>query len=492
MTLKADVAVIGGGSTGAVVAARLAEGGVDVLLIEAGPDYGARTAGKWPSELLDAAMIATSHDWGYGSGPVAGREPWTFERARVIGGCSSHNGAIAAVGHRTDYDSWNLEGWSTGDLRPHFSTALAKMCVRTYLTSEAGPFHARCLEAAAGLGWRTAEDLCDLDANDSFGLESVNIVDGVRWNTAFAYLDPVRSLPNFRVLDNALVDRIVDHLGGATIHTIRNGQRELLDVGTVVVSAGVYGSPSILQRSGIGDPDKLRALGVAPVHQLRGVGANLHDHPMVHADREVGVDLKRWIDEAAAAGFVPEEQTLGKAVSSVAGDGIFDLHLYPVCASTQTVLTGGRALVEVACVTPVSRGDVHIASADPHAAPRIDHRYLSDEEDHDIRVLRDGLMMAEELLNHPALASILGRPVTDTSSDARIRKEVVHYYHPVGTCRMGHDTDPDAVCNVGGRVHGLHSVVVADASLMPQIPRANTNIPCVVVGERIAASLLAS
>ena len=208
---------------------------------------------------------------------------------------------------------------------------------------------------------------------------------------------------------------------------------------------------------------------------------------MVHADRTVGPELKRWLDEAAAEGFVPEEQTLGKAVSSYAMNGVFDLHLFPVCASTQTLLTNGRALVEVACVTPKSRGRVDITGADPTAPPQINHRYLSDEGDHDLGVLHDGLALAEELLNHPALSCMLGSSVTDTSTDELIRREVMHYYHPVGTCRMG--SDDDAVCDEHGRVHGLRHVVVADASLMPQIQRANTNIPCVVIGERIAAEL---
>ena len=487
MDLSAAFVIVGGGSSGAVVAARLAERGADVVLVEAGPDYGSRSHNRWPTELLDARMIATTHDWGYTSGPVPGRATWTFERARVLGGCSSHNGAIAAVGHHSDYDAWGLPGWSTNDLRPLFATALEKMCVRTYREDEAGPFHGRCLEAAEGLGWRMGEDLCDLDANDSFGLESVNVVDGVRWNTAFGYLDAVRSLANFRIVDNAMVDRIVDHVEGATIHAIRNGKPLTIAAGTIVLSAGVYGTPAILQRSGIGNSLRLRDVGVSTVHELRGVGANLHDHPMVHADRTVGPELKRWLDDAAAEGFVPEEQTLGKAVSSYAMNGVFDLHLFPVCASTQTLLTNGRALVEVACVTPKSRGRVDITGADPTAPPQIDHRYLSDEGEHDLGVLRDGLALAEELLNHPALSCMLGSSVTDTSTDELIRREVMHYYHPVGTCRMG--SDDDAVCDEHGRVHGLRHVVVADASLMPQIPRANTNIPCVVIGERIAAEL---
>lgn len=488
MERSVDVVVIGGGSSGAVVAARLAERGADVLLIEAGPDYGPVDSQRWPVELLDARMLATTHDWGYGSGPVAGRQPWTFERARVIGGCSAHNGAIAAVGHHTDYDGWGLVGWSTDDLRPIFASVLETMRVRTYRRDEAGPFHSRCLDAATELGWRMAEDLCDLDANDSFGLESVNVVDGVRWNTALAYLDPVRGASSLSIMADTLVDRVEDHTNGATVHVVRNGQRLEISAGTVVLSAGVYGTPAILQRSGVGPAALLRRLGIAVVLDLPGVGRNLHDHPMVHADREVGDDLRSWIDEAAAQGFVPEEQTLGKAISTQATDGVFDLHLFPVCASTQTVLTDGRALVEVACVTPRSRGCVEITSANPDRSPMIDHAYLSDPDGHDLAVLRDGLLLAEDMLNHPALASVLGQRVTDTSTAEAVRREVAHYYHPVGTCAMG--TADAAVCSERGRVHGLNHVVVADASLMPQIPRANTNIPTIVIGERIAGWLV--
>ncbi len=484
--LRADVVVIGGGSSGAVVAARVAEQDVDVLLLEAGPDYGpyASSTSKWPAELLDARMIATSHDWGYGSGAVSGRAPWTFERARVIGGCSSHNGAIAAVGHHSDYDAWGLSEWRTEVLRPLFARAIEKMRVRTYTDEEAGPFHVRCLEAARAVGWPMAEDLCDLDANASFGLESVNVFEGTRWNTAFAYLDDVRARSNFGIVDKCMVDRVVHHSSGATIHAIRDGKPLQIEAGTAVFSAGVYGTPAILQRSGVGDPQRLKNAGITSMHTLPGVGANLHDHPMIGVDREVGPELIEWLDAAAATGFLPEEQTLGKALSSRATDGIFDLHLFPVCASTQTVLTSGRAAIEVCCVTPQSRGRIDVISDDPQAAPKIDHGYLSDRNEHDITVLRDGLAMAEELLDHPALASILGPAVTSIKTDADIRREVAHYYHPVGTCRMG--TDDLAVCDASGRVHGLPNFVIADCSIMPQIPRANTNIPAVVIGERIA------
>jgi choline dehydrogenase len=138
-------------------------------------------------------------------------------------------------------------------------------------------------------------------------------------------------------------------------------------------------------------------------------------------------------------------------------------------------------------MTPHSRGSVRIASPDPHAAPLIDHRYLSDPEGHDLAVLRDGLVMAEQMLEHPVVSELLGDRVTDNSTDQAIRANVAHYYHPVGTCAMGNG--PASVCDERGRVRGLTGVVVADASLMPTIPRANTNLPTIMIGEIVASTL---
>ncbi|MFN8223365.1 MAG: GMC family oxidoreductase [Gaiellales bacterium] len=477
MRLDAEVVVVGGGSAGAAVAGCLVEAGRNVLLVEAGPDYGPFGDPRWPGDLVDARALALSHDWGYGEGR------WTFERARVIGGCSSHNGAIAAVGHRSDYDGWGLPGWTGADVEQSYARVVERMRVRTYDRSEAVPFHEHCLVAAEALGWRMASDLCNLDANDSFGLETVNVVGTTRWNAAFAYLDPVRDSGRLRILDRTLVDRLVTTDAGVLVHGSRASAPIELLAGTLVLSAGVYGTPAILQRSGIGDPERLRSAGIEPVLELPGVGANLHDHPMVHSDRVIGPELQGYLDEAEASGFLPEEQTLGKALSTFATDGLFDLHLFPVCWSTQTSLLKGRVAIEVACMTPRSRGRCDVVGADPALAPRIDHAYLSDLEGHDLAVLRDGLRLADEILDHPTLAPLLGARVTDVSSDDAIRAEVVHYYHPVGTCAMGD------VCDADGRVRGLPGVVVADVSLMPQIPRANTNLPAVMIGERIAAQL---
>jgi choline dehydrogenase len=478
--VTADVVVIGAGSAGCVVAGRLAERGRDVLLVEAGPDYGAVESGRWPEELLNARMLATTHDWGYRSGR------WVFERARVMGGCSAHNGAIAAVGQRQEYDDWDLPGWRGDEVAPLFDEVLARMRVRAYEPHEAGPFHARCLVAAADLGWPIASDLCDLDAGPSFGLETVNVVGSTRWNAAFAYLDPVRG-GTLRVLDEAMVDRLESNDGTVRVMVRRRGESLVVEAGTVVLSCGAYGTPLVLERSGVGDPRVLRAAGVDVRVASPGVGANLHDHPMVHADRAVSPELQSWLDDVAATGFLPEEQTLGKFASNQSVDGRYDMHVFPVCASDQTSFLYGRVHVEVSCVDVRSRGIVHITSADPEAHPHIDHGYLSDPEGHDLAVLRDGLVLAERLLDHPQLAEVLGPRITDMSTDRSIFDTVSHYYHPVGSCAMG--TGPMAVCDPDGRVHGLDGVVVADASLMPQITRANTNLPVVMMGERIARTL---
>ncbi len=366
--------------------------------------------------------------------------------------------------------------------------------MRAYARADAVPFHEHCLQAAEDLGWTMASDLCDLDANESFGLETVNVVGTTRWNTAFAYLDPVRGAPNLRIVDHVLVDRLDPDTageaspGGVLVHASRRGEPLVVRAGTLVLAAGTYGTPAILQRSGVGDPERLRAVGVTPRHELRGVGANLHDHSLCGADRAIGPELQADLDAAATAGFLPEEQTLGKAISSRSPDGLFDLHLFPVCASDQTSLLHGRVVVEVACMTPQSRGRVDITGADPEAAPAIDHGYCTDPDGHDLAVLRDGLAMAERILDHPVLRPLLGGPVTDVTCDDAVMAAVAHYYHPVGTCPMG--ADEGAVCDERGRVHGLPRVVVADASLMPRIPRANTNIPAVMIGERIVALLV--
>jgi len=490
-----DVVVLGGGTSGCVVAGRLAaESDADVIVLEAGPDYGPRDSGRWPEDLLDGGALVASHSWGYDTGglhPLRGAVE--LPRARVIGGCSSHNGCVAAVGCPEDYDAWadiaDDGRWGADALRPLFARALARLRVRTYTDEEVGPFHRACLEAAAALGLPRADDVDDLDGGVGFGVEPVNVDAGVRVNTAFAYLDPARDRPNLRVVDRALCDRVVPGADWVEAVAWRDGEELRVRAGTAVLASGSYGSPAILLRSGIGDPEALAPHGIATVHELPGVGRNLHDHPLVELDFAGSDALRRALAEASGTRFVPEEQTLGKLRSSRAS-GPYDLHLIPVAAPEHSLLAG-RTILAVGAMEPRSRGRLTLASDDPDAPPVIDHGYLTDP--HDIAVLLEGIERARELAAVAPLHALIGAEIAPGGGadlEGAVRRTHVHYYHPVGTCRLGVPGDPLAVCDAGGRLHGLDRVVVADCSLMPVVPRANTNVPAVVVGERIADELL--
>jgi choline dehydrogenase-like flavoprotein len=497
-----DTLVIGGGTAGAAVAGLLAEHSEQsVLLLEAGPDYGPFNAvpSRWPRELLDAGAIPLTHDWGYRSGKETSRII-TYERARVIGGCSSHNGCAAIWGSSVDYDGWAAlgnPGWSTAELRPLFHTASERLRVRIAATNEITPFQRIAMDAAAAAGIPRVADLNNLDENLGMGPSPANIVDGVRFNSAFAYLDPVRERSNLTIVGDSPCDRLEIKSGrvSAVVVAGREG-RIRVEAGRVIVAAGTYGSPAILLRSGIGDPSELRAVGITPIHDLPGVGRNLHDHPRVTLRYAGTRELEQMMSEFARDRWMPEEQTIAKARSSRCTEA-FDLHVYPVGGPDRTARTGWNWTLEVACLTPRSRGALRLASADPAAAPIIEHRYLSDPDDNDLRVLADGVALAREIAAQPALSRLVGSEISPRSSvatrgeiEAFVSTNCLHYFHPVGTCRMGPATDPFAVVDARGRIHGLDNAYVADASIMPVIPRANTNLPALVVGERIAGWLL--
>ncbi len=494
----ADTVVIGGGTSGAAVAGLLAEhSDQTVLLLEAGPDYGPFAAGRWPAELLDAVAIPTTHDWGYDSGKQYAPRVITYERARVIGGCSSHNGCAAIWGSSVDYDGWAAlgnPGWSTDELRPLFRAASERLRVRIPGPEEVTPFQRIALDAAAEAGIPRVTDLNNLDENLGMAPSPANIVNGVRWNTAFAYLDPVRERSNLTIVGDSACHRLEIRSGrvNAVVVARRDGPVRI-EVGRVIVAAGTYGSPAILLRSGIGDPSELRAAGIAPIHELPGVGRNLHDHPRVSLSFAGSRELEEMTAAFARDHWMPEEQTIAKARSSQCTRA-FDLHIYPVGGRD---LTGWRWTLEVACLTPASRGTLRITSADVELPPIIDHRYLSDPKDEDLRVLTDGVALAHEIAAKPALSRLVGSEIslggsipTRAETEAFVRSNCLHYFHPVGTCRMGRASDRFAVVDSRGRIHGLDNAYVADASIMPVIPRANTNLPALVVGERIARWLL--
>jgi choline dehydrogenase len=250
----------------------------------------------------------------------------------------------------------------------------------------------------------------------------------------------------------------------------------------VVLAGGAYGSPSILLRSGIGPADDLVRVDVAPVVDLPGVGANLHDHPsfeLVLVPRE---EYARRNEAFAATGrALPDELGFASLATSFAEDGIVDVHLF------SEVLMGGEAPgMFVACLTPRSRGRLRLRSSDPDAAPILDHGFLTDPDGHDLGVIVEGVAWARRFLTAAPMAALFEGELTpgaDADLPAAIRADVAHCWHPVGTCAMGGVTDER------GRVRGVEGLTVADASLMPRTVRATTNLPTVVIAERIAAFL---
>lgn len=494
--------VLGGGTAGAVVAGRLAaSAGASVLVVEAGHDYGPLSGGRWPAELLDASQLPLSHDWGYTSGDQIAGRVILFQRARVIGGCSSHNGCQIAIGHRSDYDGWAASGnpgWAAGDLEPCIAAAKQRFRVRQVSETELTPFGRASLDAMIGAGIPRADDLDDLDAAAGAGPNPANAVGSLRWNSAFAYLDPVRG-QRLRVLGDTLVDRLVlrgDRVTGAIV--ISDGQPAVVYGDVVVVCAGAYGSPAILLRSGIGDPAELGKIGIRPAHALPGVGRNLHDHPAVELRFAGTPELVQRSSEFAASAFHPEEQLIAKLRSSRCREA-FDLHIYTQGGARRQDPGHWIWAYTAAVLTPLSRGSVRLRSPDPGEPPVIDHGFLTDPDGMDLSLLTEAFIRAREVAAQPELARLLGpetAPGTAIRSPeniaAAIGRTFAHAYHPAGTCKMGPAGDPMAVVGADARIHGLAGGYVADASIMPVVPRANTNLPTAAVAERVAALLMAS
>jgi choline dehydrogenase len=431
-----DVLVAGGGSAGCVLAARLSEDGRRVGLVEAGPDYGPYSAGRWPADMLDGRSLAFSHAW------ATDREDRSQLRARILGGCSAHNACVLIAGAPVDYDEWG-HGWSHSVIEPYLRRAEREMRVRAWRREELSPWHAALADAAG----------------DEAILHRANVVGSVRWNAAFAYLDPARERANLSILADTLVDRVL--LEGDRVVGLATSAGELR-AGAVVLAAGAYGSPGILLRTGLG--------GELPV------GEGLADH--------VGVGFRFEGTEqllADAAAYERERPLFMAQVTLASASrgcepGLWDLFTFP---SLERGPEGFEVSAAVFAMKPRSRGTVRLTASDPEAPLAIEHGFLADPRD--AEVLAEGVEQFRALVDGVAdLAGGEHFPGRDVTAEAHIAANRRGFFHPVGTCAIGRVVDGD------GRVYGVDGLAVADASAIPTIPRANTNLSTIALAERVA------
>ncbi len=501
--MEYDVIVVGGGSAGCVVAARLsADERRGVLLVEAGPDY--PVVAGLPADIADESMPAMSHDWGFASEPDEFGRSVPLPRGRLVGGCSATNACFALRGWPANYDEWTARGnpgWSFADLLPVFRAVESDadfggdwhgshgpVPIRRPSAGELSPLQRAFADTAAVADHPLASDH-NRPGAVGVGPGPRNVRDGLRMSTALTHLAAARSRPNLTIWASAAVDRV--ELRGTSVRGIRIASGEIVDSDVVVVAAGSYASPAILMRSGIGPAAGLRGLGIPVAVDLPGVGDNLIDHPLA------AVDLP------TSPGYAGSRfQVMLTMRSSLAGpDEPPDLHLFPAGPFDNAASpVGGVFGIVTGLLSVRSRGSVRLRSADPADPPRIDIAHLRHPDD--MTRMIEATLQARQLSRTPPLAKFVtgaelapGPAISDddTAGLARsIRERAGSYHHPVGTCAMGPNPDQGAVVDARGAVHGIGGLWVADASVMPTIPAANTNLSTIVIAERIAQWLSAS
>jgi choline dehydrogenase len=490
--------VVGAGTAGCVVAARLSQdASARVLLLEAGSSdrtAAMRMPGAWPGNLGSAA------DWANLTTPQGEAGPLAYPRGRALGGSSAINAMAHVRGHQAVYDRWaasGAPGWGSADLLAYFRRSEQAEGRDPALRGTAGPVrvapvpaagrHRVAVAFAAALRESGCPVTDDLSGARQEGVAWVDlaIAGGERVSSADGYLRPVLDRPNLVVEAGCLVTRLVVERGRcAGVSYLRDGAPAgARAAGEVIVCAGAVGSPQLLMLSGIGPADQLRALGIVPVADIAGVGENLQDHPIVLASYAAPAPLR-------ASGYNHGE-VYAALRSERAGD-YPDIHLFPILLPLAPPgfqpPAAGYALV-AAVVAPDSQGQVRLASADPQAAPLIDPGFLRQARDLDR--LEEGLGLVRHAAASAAFAGLQpaevwpGADVRDSAGLRQyIRRAVGSYWHPAGTCRMG--AGADAVTDPQLRVRGVTGLRVADASVMPVIPNAHPNATVLAIAEAAA------
>ena len=513
-----DYVIVGAGSAGAVLAARLSEDpGTSVLLLEAG---GEADADEVMIPAAFPSLFKTRWDWNYTTTEqkqLHNRRAY-WPRMKALGGCSSMNAMIYIRGNRADYDSWRDQygaaGWGYDDCLPYFRKAEDNARLGGQFHGQGGPLHVEdrrythelshaFVDSAVSAGLKPTDDFNGAE-QEGAGLYQVTCKGGRRWSTNEAYLKPARDRANLTVATGALACRVELEGERATGLTFRQAGAEHTVRATreVLLCGGAINSPQLLMLSGIGPGNHLAEVGIDVRADVPGVGANLQDHPVVPllwytrgttdlAQLNNLRNFARW----KARGTGPLASNVGESGAFFSSrDGLaapdIQIHAAPsgfydngLHEPTSRMFTAAPTLVSVA-----SRGSVRLRSADPTWHPAIDAAYLEDQTDLDAMLA--GARRTWEMCTQGAVSRYLDRPwnLPDNPSDEQLVEHVRTWaqtlYHPVATCAMG--SGEDAVVDASLRVRGVDGLRVVDASVMPAVPRGNTNAPTIMLAEKAA------
>ena len=529
MSENPDYIVIGSGSAGSAIAYRLGENPqLNILVLEFGGNDNSPFI-QMPA-ALSYPMNMSKFDWGYKAEPepaLNGRS-LVCPRGKVIGGSSSINGMIYVRGNAGDYNQWaesGAKGWDYPDVLPYFQRMEASHGGNSEFRGKSGPLnithgkrdnplHNAFVRATEQAGYTYTDDYNGF-RQEGFGPADMTVWKGSRFSTAKAYLKPALAKKNVQLITRVLVDKIIfDEDKAKGVEVFHRGQKKTFNANIgVILSAGAINSPTILQRSGIGDGNDLNSLGIEVIKNLPSVGKNLQDHLEVYFQVKClkPVTLNKylnpfsklligmqWMFLKSGPGATNQFETLGfiRSDKNILYPDI-QFHFLPVAIryDGKAPSEGHGFQLHVGPMRSKSRGFIKLKSSNPFEAPLIKFNYMSHEED--FPNFRKSLRLSREILSQKALAPFKGEEIqpgddviSDEGLDEFIKNNCESAYHPCGTCKIGKEEDPSSVVLNDCKVKGFSNLFLADSSIFPQICNGNLNAPSIMVGEKASDHIL--